>query len=323
MKKHTIHILLLLILFAGCYKDIELYQDNTVEQKPVIYSYLTTDSLIKVFVTRTAYPGQLDTSIWLNDAKVSIYQNGQLLDDNLRLEKITIPDEAPASAYVSSFKPVAGNSYTIKVEALGQQASASIDMPTPVNIKNFEAISTSIDTSLAAYGMLPSLSGTLKITFDDPGDQENYYLLTVFTTVPHITLTYNDTTVVLEWHNNSLISPLSQNSSAGMLVNIPPDYINGVGYVFSDLRYNGQEVTYLINVDGPVYDKNDSIKIYAGLISIDKSLYEYYIDAHENQQSRMSPFSEASNIYTNVTGGYGLVVGMTMSKDSLVFVLQK
>ncbi len=317
MKQYAQYIILILALLSGCYKDIELYQDNDVPQKPVIFSYLNTDSTIKVFVTRTAYPGQLDTSVWLDDAQVSIYENGQLVDNNpVYKTGVLQPYDPYASAYVSNIKPAPGQEYKIEVQALGQTASASVKIPQPVNITDFSLISATVDTQEAYYNMA-TLSGSFKISFTDPADEENYYLLTVFTKIPQ-TIAVSDTQIIHVWQNISLIGNTTQNASTGIISPVPPDYIAGMGYVFSDLRYNGQEVSFLINVWGNVYVPGDTAKIYAALISIDKSLYEFYVNNHENQQSRMSPFSEASNIYTNVEGGYGLVGAMSISKDSLM-----
>ncbi len=319
MKNTILYITVLSVLFTACYKDIELYQNNDTGQKPVIYSYLFTDSTIKVFVTRTAYPGQLDTSIWLDNAQVNIYENGQLLDNSPEYQEDVLGPSNPfASAYVSSFKPIAGNTYTIQVNALEQTAEATVQMPQPVNITTFQTIAITTDTTGYPF---TKISGTLKLSFADPDGEENYYLLTVYTRYPLTSVQIGDSTVITAWQNISLISPFNQNSSSGLLVTIPPGYITGNGYAFSDLRYNGQQVDFLININGQAYAENNEIKIYAALMSINKSLYEYYISVHQMQQSRMSPFTEPSNVYTNVQGGYGLVSGLTVTKDSIVIGL--
>jgi hypothetical protein len=309
-------LLLVIILFlASCQKEETKVPDTG--RKIVINGILTTDSLINLNLSRSLYitdPGLVEENL-LNNAQAQVFENNVLVDSlhydgdiniNLGLD-IYVPSNYRSKAGF----PLSGHEYEIRVNSSGMpEASARVRIPDMVKIDH-------LDTSLV------KLSGTFQewesnirlycdITFTDPGDVKNYYLLYIYR------------------------KPAFSSNSSNMVFScqdpIVEEYLNHgtmmEGVAFSDKSINGQKHLLRVTLNGKDIGKpffNDDFMeshmkiVYFRLYNITESYFQYIQTLNLFLRNYKNPLAEPTQVFSNIDGGYGILGGAAVSIDSVIF----
>ena len=274
-------------------------------RKIVLNGLINSDSLIRVYVGKSIYISDSDGLVVqnLDNAKVYIYQNGLLIDSLQHDFKVInwglfYP---PGNYYSKKVKPLPGKEYRIVAKVPGlPDVSATAILPNPVKIEKVDA---------AAIRLAPYNQDALKcnIKFADPLNETNYYLVDVF---------YKDGDQIISERFTCKDPVVEEYLSDGSIAGG-----NLAGVVFSDKVINGK--TYSLNLTiwrNPTRSGDGPRRVlYFHLYSISENYYKYIRMLNLYNAKHGKPLSEPVQVFSNITGGYGIFAGAAVSCDSLVF----
>jgi hypothetical protein len=281
MKKAFLYTAALFALsLTACETVVDI---DLPEHKPalVVNSLFSPEDTFVVNVSHSK--GSLDKGNIddITNATVEVYKNGSYL-----LSLDNLGDGRYTSAIVH---PQPGEEYMLKVSAPNYDAvSATSSVPVTVPITSFAFEDSAYSNNYGGY------IGRIDITFNDPPEHGNYYL---------IQLLQADSAGNLF---SLYIYPANSESSAetgtyfGILVN--DELINGSTYTVSGLFDN-----YLLPAGpGPV---PAAPPLVARLRSVTKEFYLYHKTVDLQQSNQGNPFSEPVHVYNNIENGFGIFAG--------------
>jgi hypothetical protein len=261
-------------------------------------------------------PNALDHSVIIKNAQVYISENNL---DTFVLQLIPNPGlDTFFWNYKSKMEyPLSGHTYKIIVKAPGKPTvTATTTIPNVVNIQR-------VDTSRIILNNVEYLQSNIEIacdiSFTDPPNEKNYYLLYVYL------------------RHDSIISV--SNGSCGSINFICNDPIveeninNGsekFGIAFSDKSINGKQYRLRVILSGndigqPFWNNDIPIlpthkaTLYFRLYSITEDYFKYIHTLNLFLENYNNPLGIPTQVYSNVTGGYGIFAGAAVSSDSIVF----
>ena len=301
------NLLPLLLIFSAltlsnCTKEIE-FDAQDIAPRIVVNSLFTNDSIWAAHISRSV--GVLETTSYttIDDANVNIF------DANANL--VTTLTHQGNGLYTSptGLTPQANQSYTIEASASGYESvNASNSIPSAVPIYQLDTVtSTNSDGETI-------LEAT--ITFQDPPNISNYYMLEVYVTGTWINEWEEDTTEIRE--------PLQ----------ISCDDINVE--TVNRFNFGGFENTYLYlmvkdqNFDGENYSLTFSVINYAELKDMDlfgeirlvntsEEYFNYLKSFNMYQRTINNPFATPVQVYSNVNNGMGIFAGGTLTSWTVQF----
>lgn len=154
----------------------------------------------------------------------------------------------------------------------------------------------------------------VQANFSDPAQEKNFYSLTVNAFIYSSVWNYtsvNDSvksTYCYKYYNVPLSTPNTYveapiNSSLNQLI-------------FSDKSFNGGKGVALTTALEASFQNNymDSTVFYIQLHSISKAYYNYAISYYKQNQAEKDFYAEPVNVYSNITGGYGIFAGYSTSE---------
>ncbi|MDF1560526.1 MAG: DUF4249 domain-containing protein [Bacteroidales bacterium] len=325
MKKLIIYlpiIVLMLVTAGACESEIK-FKGSEVEPMIVIYSLLNPDSLVTVTIAEShaVFESRYEPR-QITNASVRLYRDGELIETLTYVPVTTLPDYYPAdrfSRYVSlSHKPVHGSTYRIEVDVDGlESAWGETRLPEPVPV-------ISVDTGSV---IIEEYSGEVKIKvkFRDPADTDNYYRLTAKaltgTYLGNLNEPYDPSFPVTVYNSDigygalsePLIAPQQEDDLFGM-------YLQNDFYLFMDELIDGKEysLTLAYSYPGPLaIDHYEFIHAYFSLHTITKDVYLYLLSYSAQRQTIDNFLAEPVPVYTNITGGLGVVGAVSVSTDTL------
>ena len=301
------NLLPLLLIFSAltlsnCTKEIE-FDAQDIAPRIVVNSLFTNDSIWAAHISRSV--GVLETTSYttIDDANVNIF------DANANL--VTTLTHQGNGLYTSptGLTPQANQSYTIEASASGYESvNASNSIPSAVPIYQLDTVtSTNSDGETI-------LEAT--ITFQDPPNISNYYMLEVYVTGTWINEGEQDTIEIRE--------PLQ----------ISCDDINVE--TVNRFNFGGFENTYLYlmlkdqNFDGENYSLTFSVINYAELKDLDlfgeirlvntsEEYFNYLKSFNMYQQTINNPFATPVQVYSNINNGMGIFAGGTLTSWTVQF----
>lgn len=301
------NLLPLLLIFSAltlsnCTKEIE-FDAQDIAPRIVVNSLFTNDSIWAAHISRSV--GVLETTSYttIDDANVNIF------DANANL--VTTLTHQGNGLYTSptGLTPQANQSYTIEASASGYESvNASNSIPSAVPIYQLDTVtSTNSDDETI-------LEAT--ITFQDPPNISNYYMLEVYVTGTWINEWEEDTIEIRE--------PLQ----------ISCDDINVE--TVNRFNFGGFENTYLYlmlkdqNFDGENYSLTFSVINYAELKDMDlfgeirlvntsEEYFNYLKSFNRYQRTINNPFATPVQVYSNVNNGMGIFAGGTLTSWTVQF----
>lgn len=270
---------------------------NDIDKRIVVNSFFFPDSLMKFHLSEEASlidGANLDFKI-IDKAKIIIYGDNKIIDTATNIGD---------GNYYSDFKPQENIRYKIEINAQGyDKVTAEDQIPTIVPIDTIQIMENSHDF----------YSYKVKIIFDDPGNEENYYFLYAAWKM----IDQNENYI---WWSEAYIK--TEDPAIGVW--------NSFSFrvpIFSDELFNGKKYGLTFDLDYPSYIKYNSNSCYFDLRSISKSMY-LYLKSYNQQTPKygddlMEYFKpglmEPIPIYTNVEGGLGIFAGYAIAQDSVYF----
>jgi len=308
--KYLLLYSVLLFLFCACQKENVVIPDTG--RKLVINGLITTDSLLNVRISKSYYFKDFlmgwATFPEFDSADVRFYRNNVFLDSlNYSVQKNNY-DLYPTSNYKSNNTyPLPGYEYKIIVKRAGfPDATSTTKIPRLVKIER-------IDTS--------RIGGFLNcgIEFTDPPGDKNYYL---FNIIMIQKLPFSRRYLAFDSLDPIIEEELCSNSGSGSSISRVYDKF---GFAFSDKLIDGKK--YSLNVSFKCsYYWNDlrnpsprtSYVYYFRLISVTEEYYRFIQTLNLYNASYSNPLAEPVMVYSNVSGGYGIFAGATVSTDSII-----
>lgn len=297
MKK-LFFLLSVSLIYISCEKVIP-FEGDVNTPKLVINSVFESDSTFKVHVSSSR--SVIDTSSFENidDAVVTIKDgNGNVIE---------VLNHVVNGFYKGQVLPEENTTYILEVNHPNYaKITASDSLPSPIIIN-------SVDTST----ILDPINGNrlrISMNFDDPENNQNYYLLETYSVNEYLIVENLDT---IEYELDTtkqfmvLTDEVFQNGGS-------PWRDQGL---FNDLLFNGQNKTLEIEIpnenwsgseDG--YDwsyKTLTLRLYLHNITI--SYYYYRTSLELFQNASGNPFAQPVQVYSNIENGFGVFAGSQIS----------
>lgn len=310
-------LLLLLVAFFSCTKEKIAIPD--IGRRIVINGLITTDSLLNVYINRSSMI--TDTVYLENDliknAHVYFYQNNELIDSLFYINhffNFGVTIYVPTNYWSKRVYPIPGKEYKILVKAPGlPDATSTITIPKMVKIEK-------IDTSRITLSKVELWQSNIRflcnITFADPVNEKNYYLLYIYS-YPNISDNY-PLNIAFACDDPVVEEKLNQ----GTMME---------GVAFSDKSINGQIYSLSVLLDGKeigrpfMYNDDPNLlqfhktTLYFRLYSITENYFKYIQTLNLFYKNYKNPLASPTQVYSNITGGYGIFAGAAVSSDSIVF----
>ena len=148
----------------------------------------------------------------------------------------------------------------------------------------------------------------IRISFNDNGSTEDYYLL-------HI----------LDAYGSYLYCVYTNDKDVEKLVYEDPIYpdecLQGDRLLLSDMNFNGTLKTLIFYTDAGLLDPQNTPsgtrRATVELLHINKDYYKYTKSLNSYENAVDNPFAEPVNLYSNVKNGYGLFTTYAMAVDSI------
>jgi hypothetical protein len=330
--KHLILISFSLILFTSCTKDTIKISDTG--RKITINGLITTDSLLTIRIGKSsylcnAYSYSYDSLCSIDYAKVLFYQNNNIID-SLYFDSIWVFKNLFDYMYIHGnylsrkVLPSSGKEYKILAKAPGlPDASSTTTIPDLVKIERMDT--SRIIVSDLKLGRESNTRFICNIEFTDPGNETNYYLFNIYKRYKEYDISYSENIAffcndpIVE---EKLVSGRNNSELTGTLS----------GIAFTDKLINGQRTNFIFtigccNIGLPFWSDDSDIDedgnhrkvIYFRLYSITEDYFKYIQTLNQYYKNYDNPLSDPVQVYSNVTGGYGIFAGAAVSSDSLVF----
>ncbi len=283
-------------LLITCTKPYTINFDD-IDKRIVLNSFFFPDSLMKFNLTEEANiidGANLDFK-FIENAEIIIYGNNQIIDT---------AHYKSAGNYYSDFKPKESIRYKIEVNAPGyDQVTAEDQIPTIVPIDTIKIMEN--DNEFYDY--------TVKITFDDPDNEENFYYLYAAWKMGEQSENYiwwseanikTEDPAIGEWISFSFKAP-----------------------IFSDELFNGKKYELTFDLNYPSNIRYKSNNCYFDLRSISKNMY-LYLKSYNQQTPKygddlmeyfLQGLMQPIPVYSNVEGGLGIFAGYAIAQDSVYF----
>ncbi|PKP10210.1 MAG: hypothetical protein CVU09_07510 [Bacteroidetes bacterium HGW-Bacteroidetes-4] len=291
----------------------------------VLNGLITTDSLFGVTITQsTLVTDPEHGNEFLQNASGTIYQNNRTLDT---LTNRSDKEMSERSYYYYNAKnyfamhivPEAGKEYEIEIKYPGMKTVyAKTTIPDKVTIEKLDT--TRI--KLPFVNEYVSDEGFLcQISFTDPPDEENYYLIGIIKSRSH------DMNSDGIWHgdymlftcDDAIVEEELKSGSGIYSVAFSDKSINGMAYKLT-LSLKFQEIGIpLLPWEPAPYDTIRRTVLHFRLYSINKEYFTYIQELNLFYKNYRNPLAEPTQVRSNVAGGYGFFSGAAVSSDSLVF----
>ncbi len=294
-NKYILGLSIIIILFS-CEKIIDIEIDEK-DKKIVVNGILSTDSVVKVNISKSLNILDRQDVLYLNNATVKLYENGSFIEQLNYTEN--------GNYKTSIFKPILGNTYKVEVESSGlTSVNAENKIPNHIAINSIDTLTIEQqEDDMYGYGKQLECN----VNFTDPANEKNYYYLFAKAYSPTDYDNFGNPT-------SYAYQTIYFNSND----NIIESRINwGEGIVFSDNLIDGE--TYSLKLLISKYDfYEDTNKVFFYLNSVSKDFYLYAKSYEQHMNAKGNPFVEPVQVYENITNGYGIFAGYSSYKDSII-----
>lgn len=285
------------VFLNSCTKKLD-YDFEDQPRKLVVNSILTSDSLVKVYVSSTQNILKADTII-IDNALVLLYQNNIFYDTLTHRGKgLYMPS--------NNLYPCIRCVYKVIVKVSGFPDAEAEDKIPDFNV-NYDVHVT----YPYGYDQNNEAVGLFELTFKDPAGEKNYYELMIY---------------YKESGNNNKYGYLTwsdiKTDDKVLIDEGDLDYYPGA-LLISDKLFNGEDISIKFKMFGQIFNISGNPSTnwtFVVLRSVSESYYKYkkYLLRHlynqNNSNSIDDPLhllfsSEPTNMYTNINNGYGIFVG--------------
>ena len=326
--KYCILFILLSTLFPSCVKYVDL-EHLRPESKLVLNSVVQTGYPLTATVTRTWFYTDNNPNVTIKDAKVSLYVNGQYLEDMLWYGGIS--EYNSIGYYFSDYVPSEGDKVRLEVRKEGfKEVSAECELPVKPELLKVEIVSERSNDDL--YGSSYNYRTICKTTFKDDPKEGDCYLVRVARGSPEREYgfekeewgypgTYRWREISVDYvyepvfkDKITILDELFGNA----------DWLSGYnGRPFSDELINGMEYSLKLGIGHSDYPSSQSpdkdsdntppsyMKVY--LYTLSKPYYQYLmalaeLDDHSVNNDLMDAgLAEPVRVTSNIIGGSGIL----------------
>lgn len=286
MRRYILFLISLwMLLLTSCYRDFQ-YDGDDFSPHIVLHSFVEADSAIRVTVSKSWLIGEEPSDSVLEGAKVSLYVNEERKD-------------------LATAIPRGGDQLRMVVEANGlQTVEATTVVPKKVEIKQVDyVLFDSVGSNIPMY---PSIDAPfqLKVRFQDPPGERNYYGIGVCSSDSLVHLIY------MNGENEPLFSELTM---GGILDDLfIQDWYYGYTYPFSDEHIDGMEydlnISVYVHLLGYWTPEAKECTYTICLYSLSESYYKYLLSLIKQNVSHLSEYgiTDPNLTYRNVENGLGV-----------------
>jgi|GEM_PF-2563246 len=296
-------------LFQGCDRALEI-DVPTSPPKLVLNSIFAEDSLWRIEVSTSAGPGQGNQIRSLDDCEVSLWQNDKLVKDIVLKSELVSPDIMGGTAdqevtlyYYSTQTTLAeqGKAYKIRVTHPNYgniYADGYVPYPADLQWRNNGANSEIIDVDGKAFK---------KVSFTMHSNASNlgYFAIQLFHN-------QGDGEQKVEFLSSDPIFDENQIFDGG---DRPTDngrfYDTNDGIFFSSQTFSRQERTLEMFVESRYLDPDAGFTV--RILTLTPDLYLYLTGLQRQQATSGNPFAEPVQVYSNVTNGFGIFGGSSIT----------
>ena len=289
------------------------------EPKLVLNGYLQPDRPIEVYLSRSyGLLERIDSvgEILITDANVELLSEGQLLSTMTYRDTLIdqfFPFFGKTGKYsAEGFVGESGKTYTVRASRNGYEPiEATTTLPSLANILTAE-IEQNVARPRDAFDDFSSSQSLLKVTVDDPPQEENYYSF-------ELTIWYSDSIFPQRQQAFIFVEGLARPSDNGGFT--------ADETIISDADFDGQIHTLDLLIQLPnAYlgpDEIYNLDIEAIVLQTTTSNADYArYKLDEQKQNRSGGFDffppESVVVYDNVENGFGILGGFVVSRDSIV-----
>ena len=303
-----------LVILASSCESVLFIELEESDKLIVMNGALSNDSTVMVQVSRTRHILDNANTAPLEDAKVSLYRGGTMLEQ--------LDHMGNGFFRSTSFHPAVGEELRIEVEQAGYPSvSARCEIPETVGIEVVDTATMIQEYSEYDWSYTQE-SFQMDVTLDDPPGVENYYLLNL--EVDRSYTSWRDTSYQFidslfhngEWHyyvaDTSFVvsdtfryKELAYVGSSDLIV----EAITNQGILFSDQLIDGKEYSIRAYTNLQSVRSADSAVVDIRLNSISESYYKYLKTRQKHYETKEDPFAVPVIVYTNVEGGTGFLGG--------------
>ena len=302
-RRYSIYILSLLIIpLFSCEKIIEIDIPDS-ERKIVVNGLINPDSLVRINLSRSLSVLEDNDFVYLENASASLFENDQQVGD--------LQYQGDGFYFLPDFLPASESTYRLEVSSPGlQSVSAVTELPNPITLGD-------LDTATVANEWDEELR--ISFTISDPGNEQNRYAVTIFSTFKFFdweTMMQTDS-LVTEPAYFSFI----EGTGDGLQDRVIEDRTSvffGNKMFLTDALFNGRDFEVNLTVGKYAFFEADTIWMDVNLEHVAEPYYFYAISSNKYQRSNGNPFAEPVSVYTNIEKGLGLFSGYTSSSKQLV-----
>jgi hypothetical protein len=297
------------LMFACEHPSVEV--DLPAEpERLVVNCYAAADSVFDVRVWGSMETFSTDTPKVIDNATLVVSDGVNEFPLFFESEYLTYRSEVVAEA---------GKQYTLKVSAPGYgEAQSTVRVPVPVRVLEVQSFVTPDPTDPGTQRR------NFDIVFEDPGNEENYYAVAMFSSHYHPHPPYE------KW----LWLPVQRESAD------PGRYLEEVLFqesfyqykspigmptlnvLFNDRLFNGKTHTYRFmcreNRNPQTVENQNRLEYQIYFKTITEEYYNYRITYNQQHRAMEDPFSSPVQVFNNIENGYGIFAAFSES-----FVLYK
>ncbi|MBL7947127.1 MAG: DUF4249 domain-containing protein [Flavobacteriales bacterium] len=304
-------LVVITIAGPGCRKYID-FEGEDMPLRLVLNGIATADSTVTLHLSNSR--GVIDPAplAAITDGQVRLLDGeGNILETLVHLGD---------GRYRGNTTVAAGATITVQADAPGYgTASASDQVPFPVPVLQWDT--TTVNVSEGQGFEFPALE--MEFTFNDPGGQENHYLLEGF-------LVQSDSIIVTwdeqlgDWvvdtvpMQNPLFTPMSFSSTdqvliAGTDVGVGDTRTFFTRAVLRDDLFNGTTRTITVRLENVIRPSRFELR----WVSISATAYRYYRTLERYNYAEGDPFAEPVQVHSNVEGGLGIWGGANVARVTI------
>lgn len=297
---NKLSIILVVVLLHACVKKVEV-DIPYAGDKITMFSYINQDSNVYVRLSKSQRSAGYNNFPEITNGTVTLLENGTNV---ATFTNATINNQ---NWYLSNFKAKPNKTYTVKATA-----------PNLTAVEGTETMVSKAKFKVDSFYLRQTTNATnyyVKLNLNDP-IEENFYLLRIYNVDTNTLATGPRYLVKYDQSVRFIVNDIAENTS-------PFDILDPYGYTelfFSDAKFNGKLLNIKLDLDGYYSNGINNNKIAVVLKTISKSFYRYNLSLENQINNTGNPFSEPSQVFSNIKNGYGLVATST---DSIYFKRQQ
>ncbi len=238
----------------------------------------------------------------------------------------TLEESTTPGVYFSTFTPAVGSTYTLRVSKDGfEPVEATTFIAPPVPIRSI-AVDTSVfinrylnfeDSLITDRNVVVD---EIRLIFDDPANEQNYYEVSVYRFVVQIQPRYDDENNFIDNDTVRYFSPIYLRSDDPAIAGGESDPLEGssdffgTDLLFNDDFFNGKQYSLRFRPEQYGFYDDSEPQLYVILRTIDEAQYRYLRSVDLQYENEGNPFAEPVQVYSNVENGYGIVAGSSASR---------